>query len=92
MTKGKSTFSVYDSTGTVLKGEAFSDEYLPRNSTASGFFAFSWDGFVGPAGAQTALPAGTYVMKVTILKALGGPTDTETFTFGAVTIAAPPAP
>jgi hypothetical protein len=86
------TFNVYDSTGTVLRGEAFADEYLPRNSTSTGFFAFSWDGFVGPAGSQTALPAGTYVMKVTVLKALGGPTDTENFTFGAVTIAAPPAP
>jgi hypothetical protein len=31
-------------------------------------------------------------MKVTVVKALGGPADTETFTFGAVTIAAPPAP
>jgi minor extracellular serine protease Vpr len=86
------TFKVYDSTGTVLQGEAFTEEYLPRNSTTTGFFAFSWDGFVGPAGSQTALPAGTYVMKVTVVKALGGPTDTETFTFGAVTIAAPPAP
>jgi minor extracellular serine protease Vpr len=86
------TFQVYDATGTVLKGEAFTEEYLPRSSSATGFFAFSWDGFVGPAGSQTALPAGTYVMKVTVLKALGGPADTETFTFGAVTIAAPPAP
>jgi subtilisin family serine protease len=86
------TFRVYDSTGTVLRGEAFTEEYLPRNSTATGYFAFSWDGFIGAAGSQVALPAGTYVMKVTVLKALGAPTDTESFTFGAVTIAAPAAP
>jgi subtilisin family serine protease len=86
------TFTVYDSTGAASQGVAFTQEYLPRNSTTSGFFAFSWDGFVGPAGSQTRLPAGTYVMKVTVLKALGGPTDTETFTFGRVTIAGPAAP
>lgn len=85
------TFKVYDSTGTVLQGEAFTEEYLPRNSTATGFFAFSWDGFVGPADSPVALPAGEYVIKVTVVKALGGPTDTETFTFGKVKIATPTA-
>ena len=86
------TFSVYDAAGTTLLGEAFTLEFLPRNSTSTGFFAFTWDGFVGPAGAQTAVAAGTYVMKATVRKALGGPADIETFTFGAVTIAAPSAP
>jgi subtilisin family serine protease len=86
------TFRVYDAAGTTLVGEAFTQEFLPRNSTATSFFAFPWDGFVGPAGAQTAVAAGTYTMKVTVRKALGGPADIETFTFGAVTIAAPPAP
>jgi len=87
------TFTVYDSTGTTALGEAFpTEEYLPRNSTATGFFSFPWDGFVGPAGSEVRLGAGTYVMKVSVVKALGGPTDTETFTFGAVTIAAAPTP
>jgi len=86
------TFSVYDGAGTTLVGEAFTQEFLPRNSSSTGFFAFSWDGFVGPAGAQTAVAAGTYVMKVTVRKALGGPEDIETFTFGSVTIAAPTEP
>lgn len=86
------TFTVYDASGAVSQGVAFTQEYLPRNSTATGFFAFSWDGFVGPAGSQTRLPAGTYVMKVSVLKALGRPTDTETFTFGKVTIAGPATP
>lgn len=87
------TFTVYDSTGTTALGEAFpTEEYLPRNSTVSGFFSFSWDGFVGPAGSEVRLGAGTYVMKVRVVKALGGPTDTEAFTFGAVTIAAAPTP
>ena len=86
------TFTVYDATGTIVKGVAFSEEFLTRNSTSTGFFAFAWDGFVGPADSQTALPAGDYVMKITVVKALGGATDTETLTFGKVTIAAPHAP
>jgi minor extracellular serine protease Vpr len=83
------TFTVYDSTGTTAVGLAFSDEFLPRNSTSTGFFAFAWDGFAGPEGAQTMLPNGEYVMKLTLVKALGdaaNPAHVETFTFGKVNI------
>lgn len=83
------TFTVYDSTGTTAVGLAFSDQFLPRNSTTTGFFAFAWDGLAGPEGAQTMLPNGEYVMKLTLVKALGdasNPAHVETFTFGKVNI------
>jgi len=83
------TFTVYDSTGTTALGLAFSDEFLPRNSTSTGFFAFAWDGFAGPADSQVMLPNGEYVMKLTVVKALGdatNPAHVETFTFGKVNI------
>ena len=64
------------------------DDYLPRNSTATGFFAFAWDGttFTGhgknPNQWRTA-PNGQYVLKVSVLKALGdenNPAHWETWT------------
>lgn len=64
------------------------DEYLPRNSTATGFFAFAWDGttFTGngknPNQWRTA-PNGRYVLRVSVLKALGdesNPAHWETWT------------
>jgi minor extracellular serine protease Vpr len=83
------TFTAYDSTGTTALGEAFALDFLPRNSTSTGFFAFAWDGFTGPEGAQTMLPNGQYVLKMTLVKALGdaaNPAHVETFTFGQVNI------
>ena len=82
-------FTVYDATGTTLVGEAFMEEFLPRNSAATSFFAFPWDGFAGPAGSQTMLPNGEYVMKLTVVKALGdasNPAHIETHTFAKVNI------
>jgi len=86
------TFTAYDSTGTTALGEAFSFDYLPRNASSTGFFAFGWDGGVGPVGAQTLLPDGEYVMKLSLLKALGDPSNpahVETFTFAKVKIDRP---
>ena len=83
------TFTAYDATGVTAIGQAFMDEFLPRNSTSTGFFAFAWDGFVGPAGSEAMLPNGEYVIKLTLVKALGdasNPADVETFTFGRVNI------
>ena len=88
------SFTVYDSTGTTALGEAFpTEEFLPRNSTATGFFAFGWDGFVGPAGSETMLPNGDYVVTLRLVKALGDPANpahVETVTFAKVTIARAP--
>ena len=60
---------------------ASTDEYLPRNSTATGFFAFAWDGQVswsrGYNGVgnthdkRKPVPNGQYIVKISALKALG---------------------
>lgn len=64
------------------------DDYLPRNSTATGFFAFAWDGttFTGNGKNRNqwrTAPNGQYVLKVSVLKALGdenNPAHWETWT------------
>ncbi|HZF78875.1 MAG TPA: S8 family serine peptidase, partial [Rubrivivax sp.] len=73
------------------------DEYQPRNSTATGFFAFEWDGttFSGKgknAKQQYTVPNGQYVVKISVLKALGdesNPDHWETWTSPTITIARP---
>jgi minor extracellular serine protease Vpr len=87
------TFTAYDATGTNALGEAFHVDFVGRNTSATTFFSFGWDGLVGPAEAQTQLPNGEYVMKLTVLKALGDASNashSETFTFGKVNIQSVP--
>lgn len=73
------------------------DEYLPRNSTATDFFAFAWDGTTFRGNGKNpnqwvTVPNGQYVLKVSVLKALGdesNPAHWETWTSPAFTIARP---
>ena len=73
------------------------DEYVTRNSAPSSFFAFSWDGstFQGKgknANQWNTVPNGQYVVKVSVLKALGdetNPAHWETWTSPVITIARP---
>ena len=70
------------------------DEFVTRNSTPGGFFAFAWDGttFVRKGRDATAVPNGQYVVKVSVLKALGdtsNPAHWETWTSSVITIARP---
>ncbi len=60
-------------------------EFLPRNSTATSFFAYAFDGTLPVAGTDSGLPVanGTYFVKLKVLKALGDPSNpahTETWT------------
>ncbi len=64
-------------------GRAYQEDYLPRNSTSTGFYAFSFDGTTTNNSKTTVVPDGQYVLKVTVLKALGDETNsahTETWT------------
>ena len=70
--------------------------YLPRNSTATSFFEFDWDGTRsqdnggGNGDHRKVVPNGTYVLKLSVLKALGNPNnaaDWETFTTPPITLA-----
>jgi minor extracellular serine protease Vpr len=52
-------------------------EFLPRNSTATSAFVFAWDGTtVGPAGGSSRpVPDGQYRIELSVLKALGDPSN-----------------
>ena len=69
-------------------------DYLPRNSTATGFFTFSWDGTRihsnGGKGKTKVVPNGDYVLQLKVLKALGdenNPAHWETWTSPVINIA-----
>ena len=79
---GKSWFYVSD------------DEFVTRNSTPGGFFAFVWDGttFFRKGRDWQTVPNGQYVVRVSVLKALGdesNPAHWETWTSSVITIARP---
>lgn len=71
------------------------EEYLPRNSTSTGFFAFAWDGtryFNNGNDKTKDLPDGSYIVKLSVLKALGDPANPahwETWTSPVITIDRP---
>lgn len=50
---------------------ALDETYVGRNSTATGFFALAWDGMTFSGRKVYAVPDGAYVMKLSVLKALG---------------------
>ncbi len=82
----------------VATGESvnFADDekFVGRNSAATSFFAFPWDGttFRRPNGRVKDVPNGTYRIDLTILKALGDPTNPahlEKWSSPNITIARP---
>jgi len=93
------------STGQPIHREfntAIYEEYLPRNSTSTSFFAFAWDGtrlhLEGhhykkyTSQATQPVPDGEYILVVKALKALGNPrnpADWETWTSPVVAIDRP---
>ncbi|MCF4008440.1 Fn3-like domain-containing protein [Rheinheimera sp. UJ63] len=69
-------------------------DYLPRNSTTTGFYSFSWDGSRihsnGGKGKTKEVPNGDYVIQIKVLKALGdknNPAHWETWISPVITIA-----
>jgi len=71
---------------------AYQEEYLPRNSTATGFFAFPWDGKTLAGNKTYTVPDGEYIVKVSVLKALGdasNPADWEVWTSPVIVIDRP---
>jgi minor extracellular serine protease Vpr len=73
------------------------EDYLPRNSTSTGFFAFGWDGTrIHNASSSNDLfklvPDGDYMIHLAVLKALGNPKNPdhwETWTSPMFTIDRP---
>jgi subtilisin family serine protease len=76
-------------------------EYVGRNSTATGFFAFAWDGTRihsnmdngnGDNSLFKTVPNGSYVVRIRALKALGNennPAHWESWTSPVITLARP---
>lgn len=83
----------------VLSGKSWSivsdDEYVTRNSTPGGFFAFTWDGNTVQRSGRIqwyTVPNGRYYVTVSVLKALGdetNPAHWEKWTSPQITIARP---
>jgi minor extracellular serine protease Vpr len=73
--------------------EIFNLEYIQRNSTATGFFAFPWDGtrFHNNGNDKVkVVPNGKYVVRMSVLKALGDPKNSahwESWNSPVITIA-----
>jgi subtilisin family serine protease len=71
---------------------AFEISYIARNSALSSFFWVTWDGTTATGGKTYTVPNGTYVLKLSVLKALGDPANPahwETWTSPVITLARP---
>jgi subtilisin family serine protease len=71
---------------------AFSQNYVGRNNSATGAFALAWDGSTFNGSKTLQVPNGRYVIKMTVIKALGdeaNPAHVETWTSPVITIARP---
>jgi hypothetical protein len=68
------------STGTSLNF-ADDEDFVRRNSGATTFFSFPWDGTTmrRPGGRSRAVPNGTYRINLSVLKALGDPRNPAHF-------------
>ena len=67
-------------------------EYMVRNSTTTGFFAFPWDGTTTKGKKTFTVPNGQYYVQVSVLKALGkskNSADWEVWTSPVFDIARP---
>lgn len=90
---------VFDSVTGKAWHRVYDLNYWGRNSIATGFFAFPWDGVTFHGNTKdasktkfTTVPNGTYVLRLSVLKALGdeaNPAHWETWTSPVVTIARP---
>jgi minor extracellular serine protease Vpr len=62
---------------------AYDEEFLPRNSTSTSFFAFGFDGYTVNGNKVNMVPDGTYYAVISVLKANGdssNPAHWETWT------------
>ena len=79
-------FDVYEAGSGKLWHTAYKEEFLGRNSTASSFFAYSWDGITTKGkNKQFVVPNGSYILRLYVLKALGD--REQSGALGAVAVA-----
>jgi len=73
---------IFDQNGKAWH-RVYNEDYMPRNSSSTGFFAFSFDGMTFNGNKVNTVPDGTYYAKISVLKALGdsaNPAHWETWT------------
>ncbi len=83
---------VFDAASGKAWHRALELEYVARNSTANGFFAFPWDGTTKGGNKTYVVPNGNYVIRLSVVKALGdsgNPAHVETWTSPVITLARP---
>ena len=68
---------MYDLTGKAWH-RAIREEYLPRDTGAENFSLFFWDGTTTAGNKTYRLPDGQYIVKLSLLKALGDKTTRRT--------------
>jgi len=61
---------VFDADTNRYLGRAFAEDYVPRNSTPTSFFAFAWDGTTVRGSQATDVPNGRYRLELRVTKAL----------------------
>ena len=71
------TMEVFNVATGASVGFAGIDEFLPRNSTATSAFLFAWDGTTSTqtGGSPLPVPDGQYRIELSVLKALGNPSN-----------------
>jgi minor extracellular serine protease Vpr len=82
---------IFDARGRQMH-RAVDEQYLPRNDSAMGFFAFAFDGTTRNGNRTNVVPNGTYTMRLSVLKALGddnNPAHWESWTSPQFVIARP---
>lgn len=89
----KVKLQAYDKATGKLAGLIDNEAYVGRNSTATGFFQFAWDGSLQTkSGSTIQAPNGDYTVQLLVLKALGdpaNPADWEGWVSPTVTLARP---
>jgi minor extracellular serine protease Vpr len=83
---------VFESVSGKSWHNAFEAPYIGRNSGPDSYFYVGWDGQTATGGKTYTVPNGTYVVKLSVLKALGdadNPAHWETWTSPVINIARP---
>jgi len=80
---------VFDANTGTSFNKAEDDSYLPRNSGANTAFVLPWDGTTFRGTRTQVVPNGSYIIKLTVRKALGSEEDVETWTSPVITLARP---
>jgi hypothetical protein len=73
---------IFDQSGKAWH-RAYDEDYMPRNSSSTGFYSFPFDGTTFAGNKTYTVPDGTYYAKISVLKALGdssNPAHWETWT------------